>query len=74
MSISKILSKRGQISMELGILIFATIIVSTIAVYYYITNYLNSNPDAPGKAANKTIDTLNNISKQYSNSISSITP
>ena len=58
--------------MEIGILVFAGIIVSTIASYYYITHYLNSNPDAPGKAANKTINTLNNISEKYSNSINPI--
>ena len=68
MSINKILSKRGQISTEIGIIIIATITVSTIAVYYYVTNYLNSSPDTPGKAANKTIKTLDNISKKYTDS------
>ena len=58
--------------MEIGILIFAVITVSTIASYYYVTNYLNSNPDAPREAANKTINTLDNASKKYCNSISSI--
>ena len=72
MFMPEILSKRGQISTEIGILIVATITVSTIAVYYYITNYLNSSPDTPGKTANKTINTLNNASKKYSDSISSI--
>ena len=69
MPMPKLLSKRGQVSTEIGILIVATITVSTIAVYYYITNYLNSSPDTPGKTANKTINTLNNASKKYSNAI-----
>ena len=66
----KIFSKRGQISMEMGILIFMVIISSTIASYYYITHYLNSNPDAPGKAANNTINSLNNITKEEIKSMS----
>ena len=70
MILKKLTSKKGQVSMEIGILIFAAITVSTIATYYYITNYLNSKPDAPGKAANNTINALNNVSKKYSNSIS----
>ncbi|HIP91414.1 MAG TPA: class III signal peptide-containing protein [Methanothermococcus okinawensis] len=68
----KLLSKKGQISTEIGILVVATIAVSTIAAYYYISNYLNSNPDTPGKVANKTINTLNNASEKYSGSINSI--
>ena len=73
MSIFKIRSRKGQISSEIGILIFAVITVSTIAIYYYIAHYLNSNPDTPGKTANKTINKLNNISEKYSSSISSLT-
>ncbi|MBW9221966.1 class III signal peptide-containing protein [Methanothermococcus sp. SCGC AD-155-C09] len=69
MSISKILSKKGQVSMEMSILIFAAITVSTIASYYYITQYLNSNPNAPREAANKTINTLQNTTMEYANSM-----
>ena len=69
MLISKIPSKRGQVSIEIGILIFAAITVSTIASYYYITHYLNSNPDTPGKAANKTINILQNTSRRYADSM-----
>ena len=68
--IKKINLYKGTGIHEIGILIFAAITVSTIATYYYITNYLNSKPDAPGKAANNTINALNNVSKKYSNSIS----
>ena len=67
MFLPKIFSKRGQVSTEVAILIIATITVSTIAAYYYITNYLNSSPDIPGKTANKTLKILNKISKNYSN-------
>ena len=69
MFIFKIRSPRGQISMEIGILIIAVIIVSSIVAYYYITSYLNSSPNTPGVTANKTIEALNNVSKKYSNSI-----
>ena len=69
MFISKILSKKGQVSMEIGILIFAVITVSAIASYYYITNYIDSNSDAPREAANKTINAFNNASIKYSNSM-----
>jgi len=69
MCIYKILSKKGQVSTEIAILIIATITVSTIAVYYYIINYLNSSPDTPRKAANNTIKTLDNLSQKYVNKI-----
>ena len=72
MFLPKILSKKGQISTEISILIITTITISTIAVYCYISNYLNANVDTPGKAANKTIQTLNNVSKKYSDSVNSI--
>ncbi|MBW9223446.1 class III signal peptide-containing protein [Methanothermococcus sp. SCGC AD-155-E23] len=65
--IIKLLSKRGQVSMEIGILIIATITVSTIAIYYYINNYINLNSNAPQKAVNETINSLSNVSKKYSN-------
>ncbi|AEF96999.1 hypothetical protein Metig_1464 [Methanotorris igneus Kol 5] len=45
--------------MEIGILVASSIVVATIASYYYITNYLNSHPENAGKSANKTIIKIN---------------
>ncbi|CAB3287976.1 conserved protein of unknown function [Methanocaldococcus lauensis] len=70
--IKKLFSKRGQVSMEIGVIIFASIIMATIASYYYLSGYLDSNPETPGKTANKTIDALNNVSIRYSNSLKNI--
>ncbi|WP_292459432.1 class III signal peptide-containing protein [Methanothermococcus sp.] len=72
MLIKKLFSKKGQVSMEIGILIFASILVSTIASYYYISNYLNTHPENIGKTANRTINALNNVSTKYSNSLTHV--
>ncbi|WP_456419557.1 class III signal peptide-containing protein, partial [Methanocaldococcus infernus] len=40
--IKKLLSKRGQISMELSILIAAAVAVAAIASFYYIKNVRDS--------------------------------
>ncbi len=58
--------------MEIGIIIFASIIMATIVSYYYFSGYLDSNPKTPGKTANKTIDVLNNFSKKYANRLKNI--
>ena len=55
--------------MEIGILIFSGIAVATIASYYYISNFKGTQMDVSGENANKTINTLNNLTKNASNKI-----
>ena len=67
----KMLSKKGQVSTELGILVFVTLIISTIISYYYIVHYISCyNSSIPEKTANNTIGTLNNITRDYIKSLS----
>ncbi|MBA2839532.1 uncharacterized protein (UPF0333 family) [Methanococcus maripaludis] len=40
--LEKITSKKGQISMELGILVMAAVAVAAIAAYFYATNVSNT--------------------------------
>ena len=57
MIIEKLISKRGQISMELGILVAAAVAVAAIAAFYYISNVKNSM-----EGINETVDiTIENI-------------
>ncbi|AEH06739.1 class III signal peptide-containing protein [Methanothermococcus okinawensis] len=72
MGIKKLFSKKGQISMEIAILVFGSILVSTISIYYYISNYLDSHPENVGKVANNTTSSFGNVSIKYANSIKSI--
>jgi len=46
----KLISKRGQISMELGILVAAAVAVAVIAAYYYVTSVRSSAGAAQGNA------------------------
>ena len=68
MIIEKLMSKRGQISMEIGILVAAAVAVATVAAYYYISS-VKSSAQNVGEAANKTIDTMKNKTENISNMI-----
>lgn len=70
--LKKLFSKKGQVSMEIGMLISASIAVGAIASYYYIWNLKESHPENIGKSANKTVMILGNVSNKYANSISNI--
>ncbi|MBW9220535.1 class III signal peptide-containing protein [Methanothermococcus sp. SCGC AD-155-N22] len=72
MIIEKLLSKRGQISMELGILVAAAVAVAAIAAYFYISNVQKSAEKA-GKAGNKTVDELNKTADHYIKKIKDLT-
>ena len=68
----KFFSKKGQVSMEIGILLSSSILVSVIASYYYVSNYINTHPENIGKNANNITHILNNVSVEYANSISNV--
>ena len=72
MIMEKLLSKRGQVSMEIGILVAAAVAVAAIAAYFYVTNIKNSATKA-GKAANETIQELENVAKDYAKKMKNLT-
>ena len=67
----KLLSKRGQISMEIGILVAAAVAVAAIAAYFYVNN-LKGSAEKAGKAANDTIDSLGTAAKTYADKLKNI--
>ncbi|MBA2861685.1 class III signal peptide-containing protein [Methanococcus maripaludis] len=42
MVIKKLISKKGQLSMEIGILVMAAVAVAAIAAYFYASNVSNT--------------------------------
>jgi len=68
MIIEKLLSKRGQISMELGILVAAAVAVAAIAAYYYVTSVRTSAGGAMNES-NNTITRLRDLARDAANRI-----
>ncbi|MBW9220807.1 class III signal peptide-containing protein [Methanothermococcus sp. SCGC AD-155-M21] len=71
MILKKLTSKKGQVSMEIGILVAAAVAVAAIAAYFYATNVRDSASQA-GNAANETIDAMENASTRWANSLQDI--
>ena len=71
MIIEKLISKRGQISMELGILVAAAVAVAAIAAYFYATNVRDSARNA-GQAANGTIGNMSIAAREYASRLTSL--
>ncbi|WP_456418611.1 class III signal peptide-containing protein, partial [Methanocaldococcus infernus] len=67
--IKKLLSKRGQISMELSILIAAAVAVAAIASFYYIKNVRDSMSRI--ETTNVT-NALNSVSERAARRISKL--
>jgi uncharacterized protein (UPF0333 family) len=70
--INKLFSKKGQVSMEIGILVVSAITVAVVSSYYYMLGIIESHPEKAGETANKTSSILGNKSIKYANSISDI--
>ncbi|WP_459202148.1 class III signal peptide-containing protein [Methanococcus sp. CF] len=70
--LQKLYSKKGQVSMEIGILVASAVIVSAIASYYYILHVKYSDTHS-GETAKNTGDALLNSSAATNCKISQIT-
>ena len=70
--INKLFSKKGQVSMEIGILVVSAITVAVVSSYYYMLGIIESHPEKAGETANKTSSILGDKSIKYANSISDI--
>ena len=68
--LEKLFSKKGQVSMEIGILVAAAVAVAAIAAYYYVTNVKNSASSA-GTKATETTTKLSDLAGNATNGIPS---
>lgn len=66
--LEKLTSKKGQVSMEIGILVAAAVAVAAIAAYYYVTNVKTASENA-GADAGKAVTALTN---QSGNAVTSL--
>ena len=70
MIMEKLMSKRGQISMEIGILVAAAVAVAAVAAYFYVKSVKSSAQDV-GSAASDTISTMKNKTGDVTDKIGS---
>ena len=68
--LKKLLSKKGQLSMEVGVLVAAAVLVAIIAAYFYVKNAKSAVASAGNKSAqfvnvtaNKSEEYISNLSK-----------
>ena len=71
MIVEKLISKRGQISMELSILVAAAVAVAAIAAYYYIQS-VSTSAENVGDTANETIHTMTEGAEDIAEDISQL--
>jgi len=68
--IKKLASRKGQVSMEIGILVAAAVAVAAIAAYYYATNVKNSGQkvlESTNSTTNALADAIANATAGLSN-------
>ena len=63
--LKKLTSKKGQVSMEIGILVAAAVAVAAIAAYYYVKN-VKGSANAAGVQANETATKLSGVAANAS--------
>ena len=67
----KLTSKKGQVSMEIGILVAAAVSVAAIASYYYMKNVRDSQNKA-AQTANAVTGKINATANKWANSMNSL--
>ena len=67
----KLMSKKGQISMEIGILVAAAVAVAAIAAYFYIQSVQSSARNV-GTTANNTTTKMIEGAQKFTKSISEL--
>ncbi|ABO36019.1 conserved hypothetical protein [Methanococcus maripaludis C5] len=70
--LEKLTSKKGQLSMEIGILVMAAVAVAAIAAYYYASNVSNSGKQITN-STNQTTQVLANAISSATAELSNIT-
>ncbi|MDK2790275.1 MAG: hypothetical protein PWP15_782 [Methanothermococcus sp.] len=69
--LKKLASKKGQVSMEIGILVAAAVVVAAIAAYFYVKNVKGAAEKA-GEGANATVDNLSSVAISKAQDISDL--
>ena len=69
--LEKLTSKKGQVSMEIGILVAAAVAVAAIAAYFYVKNAKEASTKA-GEQASATSKQLTGKASEYTNSIAQL--
>ena len=67
----KLTSKKGQVSMEIGILVAAAVSVAAIASYYYMKNVRDSQNNA-AQTANDVTDKIDKTANKWADSMSKL--
>jgi uncharacterized protein (UPF0333 family) len=62
--LKKLLSKKGQLSMEVGILVAAAVLVAIVAGYYYVKNAKKA-AETSGQQAESFVSTTNKSANEY---------
>jgi uncharacterized protein (UPF0333 family) len=68
--LEKLTSKKGQVSMEIGILVAAAVAVAAIAAYFYATNVSNTGKQITNSTNQTTqalADAISNATAKMSN-------
>ena len=68
--LEKLTSKKGQIAMELGILVMAAVAVAAVAAYFYATNVSNTGKQITNSTNQTTqalADAISDATSQMSN-------
>ncbi|ABR54890.1 conserved hypothetical protein [Methanococcus vannielii SB] len=69
--LEKLSSNKGQVSMEIGILVAAAVAVAAIAAYFYAKNVRESQVDT-GQQASSTTSTLTDIAGKATGNLTNI--
>ena len=69
--LKKLLSKKGQLSMEVGVLVAAAVLVAVIAGYYYVKNVSSATTKA-GNESGKFVNTTATKSEEAINKLKDI--
>ncbi|MBW9220806.1 class III signal peptide-containing protein [Methanothermococcus sp. SCGC AD-155-M21] len=68
MILEKLTSKKGQVSMEISILVAAAVAVASIASFFYVKS-VRSSADSSGDAATDTINRISESANSYARAI-----
>ena len=69
--LEKLTSKKGQVSMEIGILVAAAVAVAAIAAYYYASNVKNSASNTEA-IVDSTVDAFNSTAQAAASNMTNL--
>ena len=69
--LKKLASKKGQVSMEIGILVAAAVTVAAIAAFFYVKN-VKGSAEKTGEGANATVGNLSSVATSKAQEIGNL--